>query len=457
MLARLLCALLLVAPCSFAQQVPSQPSAPGQLKAVVILTRHGVRAPTSLMSDYVWGRTWPLIQQDWHVKCCADLTPRGADLVTLLGAYYRSYYAGKNLFSQTGCLGHQLYIWADNEERTMGTAKALSLGLQGSGCPDQVEHLTYTPSICPDGCKRIPKPGHPKDPQDPLFHPLPSRWSMATGSDKQAVAKAAADLSNDARYTKLLNTYQASLQALQATLGCQNAPCNLFARRHNAASGYPKESDAIVWTGNAFAVGSTASEVFLLEYANRMPCSQVGWNSVVFDGPNPECNGPGQSFRLMQEVHTAYFGLVQQPTIVAQLQGSNLAYHIREQLLMARFSKTKKLIIFSGHDTNIANVAALLNLHWTLPDLPDDDTPPAGALVFELYSGASPDDDYVRIFYVHQSVPQLRSLEPGKPAEAPLWANLTLDGCNEDCGFDQFSTIVRKAYRLRFVTRTRAR
>ncbi|HMC31686.1 MAG TPA: histidine-type phosphatase, partial [Candidatus Angelobacter sp.] len=156
--------------------------------------------------------------------------------------------------------------------------------------------------------------------------------------------------------------------------------------------------------------------------------------------------------------HTAYFRLVQQPEIVAQIQGSNLAYHILAQLQIARNSPpaARKLVIFSGHDTNIANVAALLKLSWKLPDLPNDDTPPAGALVFELYSGASPDDDYVRIRYVHQTVPQLRSLERRSAPQPPFWVDLTLSGCKEICGFQQFSGILHKAIVPRFVTRTRA-
>ena len=85
MLARLLCALLFIAPAL----------AQNQLKMVVILTRHGVRSPLSPMSNHAKD-SWPLNQPDWGVDCCGDLTPSGEQLVRLMGAYYRDYYGNKD-------------------------------------------------------------------------------------------------------------------------------------------------------------------------------------------------------------------------------------------------------------------------------------------------------------------------------------------------------------------------
>src|SRR5215470_12817749 len=119
MLARLFYALL-IAPCLLTQSVADE------LKLVVVVTRHGVRSPTSLMTDYSTEHQWPDIQKDWQTKCCADLTPRGADLAAILGAYYRGYYAEKGLLPKTGCPTKEVYIWADNEQRTFETAKALA-------------------------------------------------------------------------------------------------------------------------------------------------------------------------------------------------------------------------------------------------------------------------------------------------------------------------------------------
>src|SRR5215470_5589896 len=101
--ARLLCLLLLIAQYSPAQPASSEQPATTQLKLAVILTRHGVRSPTSSMKGYS-RHDWPGLENDWRVECCGDLTPRGAELVFLMGAYYRSHFAQQKLFPEVGCV-----------------------------------------------------------------------------------------------------------------------------------------------------------------------------------------------------------------------------------------------------------------------------------------------------------------------------------------------------------------
>jgi 4-phytase / acid phosphatase len=59
------------------------------LERVVLVSRHGVRAPTDSekLKDYTLSRTWP----DWHVAD-ACLTPRGKMLTSLMGAFYRQEF-----------------------------------------------------------------------------------------------------------------------------------------------------------------------------------------------------------------------------------------------------------------------------------------------------------------------------------------------------------------------------
>ncbi|MGH9342526.1 MAG: histidine-type phosphatase, partial [Terriglobia bacterium] len=55
------------------------------------------------------------------------------------------------------------------------------------------------------------------------------------------------------------------------------------------------------------------------------------------------------------------------------------------------------LLLPAGHDTNIATVAGMLNLHW-IADGINDGTLPGGALVFELWR--APSGAYsVRVLY----------------------------------------------------------
>ena len=464
MLARLACTLFLIASASQAQaffQEPlfDKPSPPHQLRLVVILTRHGVRSPTSSMMGYSW-RDWPDLKRDWQAECCGDLTPRGEELVFLMGAHYRSYYGGR-LLPAWGCVAQQVYIWADNEERTITTANALAQGLSGGlpGCTVAVNSLPYQTQPCGspivglrEYCQR------PSSPQiDLWFHPLPALWPKVSPQESNELQAAANDINS--RYPQLFAKYKPALQSLQNVLGCcsnsicQHAPpCTLLNLPATAAPGQGS-GRALNWPG-PFNVGSTASEVFLLEYANSMPCGIVGWGKVRFAGA--DCRGPGESFRQMEQIHTVDFQEVHQKFIAARIEGSNLANQILQafqQEVQSPGKSPTKLIIFSGHDTNIANIAGLLELTWMLPDLPDNDTPPGGALVFELSTDPS-GEYFMNIHYVHQTLTQLRTGVILSPANPPNWVALPLSGCgfNMYCRFASFQKIMNAAIDQNLVT-----
>jgi 4-phytase / acid phosphatase len=416
MLARLLCALLLIAPAL----------AQNQLKMVVILTRHGVRSPLSPMSNYAKD-SWPLNQPDWGVDCCGDLTPSGEQLVRLMGAYYRNYYRKQGLLP-AGCPDKQVYIWADNEERTIQTGRELAQGLaDGSpGCSISVQSLTYNPPGCSPSQNDTTCQRGKAGPNDPLFHLPPT-------SDPDPQLQAIANDINR-RYPALKAKYLNQLQALQDTLGCPpkpSAPCLL--QLDPTAS---VKDGKLNW-GGPFNVGSTASEIFLLEYANGMPCAKVGWNKVIFN--KPDCS-LGRSFRDMQEIHTAYFQETQRAPYIAAIQGTNLLSEIVRKLEQAQRPNppAQKLVIFSGHDTIIANIAAMLGLSWKLPDLPENDTPPAGALVFELYKDPQKGAYSVRVRYVYQMLDQLRTKAALAVDHPPKWVDVPIPACKGDCDLERF-------------------
>ncbi len=70
-----------------------------------------------------------------------------------------------------------------------------------------------------------------------------------------------------------------------------------------------------------------------------------------------------------------------------------------------------RLLILVGHDTNLAAIAGALNLNWLI-DGRRDDTPPGGALVFELWKTPGKEEYSVRTYYTAQSLDQMRNATP---------------------------------------------
>ena len=111
---------------------------------------------------------------------------------------------------------------------------------------------------------------------------------------------------------------------------------------------------------------------------------------------------------------------------IARAQSSNLLFHILQSMRQAGgaqpvpgalTSPDDRLLILVGHDTNLANIAGALGLNWLI-DGRRDDTPPGGALVFELWRRRDKGEFSVRTFYMAQTLDQMRNATPLSNAES---------------------------------------
>ena len=416
-------------------------SANGELKFVVALFRHGVRAPLKAFSEKAGlhsQKPWPDPVNDWHVceTCWGDLTPHGSQAIKALGASYGSYYS-KNAWPR----GFKAYLWADSDERTQETASALRDGMQPAGVVVKVESLpTGTP--------------------DPLFHPFKA---MCGTPDKAQLDQIVKDINNN--YQQWINSFKSptrnnAFKDLYDILGCDNSPQDCkppppgkqpLSQVKNHATLSPLEeaqrpASPIKWEGQ-WPYASSATEAFLLEFANGMPLEKVGW-------------GKARSIPTLLRLHEFYFNKTERGDYLPGVNGSNLVREILDQLNRAanyppspihgncpRGNADSQFVGLVGHDTNLANVGALLNVKWKFDNnkqllrLPANDALPGGALVFELRQSA-PSDYWVHIEYVTQSLAQIRDLPP---LAEPLRLQTTCSDGPCDMSLPAFNQVVEKA------------
>lgn len=395
-----------------------------ELRAVIVLQRHGVRAPiaSETRANIYNAQPWP----SWHVAP-GLLTPHGVEALHLLGSYYRMRYS--SLLGDTSCNHPSIYVETDIVPRTIASAKAM-LSTLAPGRSITVHH--------------------PSHQLNPLFNP-------ATGSGVSELELAAAQMGQIGdRPDWFANAFARPLAELhRVLLNCNGKSCK---------SGKPDFRTALAKNGITTGQGALAegpvkagadfSENFLLEYVEGLPMAQVGWGRVS-----------RAKLDDLMEMNTRYHDFVLRTPYVAKVNASDLAAHISDTLVSiadgrptpGRLGDTQdNFILLDGYDSNLSTLGGLLRLHWLLPGQTFDATPPGSALVFELYRNRATGANTVRVLFISQTLDQMRFLSPLSAAHPPSAVPIFVPGCSQaasgyPCSVQGFAKVVVAAIDPRFV------
>ncbi|WP_145523432.1 AppA family phytase/histidine-type acid phosphatase [Yersinia rohdei] len=359
------------------------------LERVVILSRHGVRSPTKqtqLMNE-VTPNKWP----QWPVKA-GYLTPRGAQLVTLLGAFYGEYFRSQGLLP-AGCPPEgTVYAQADIDQRTRLTGQAFLDGV-APGCGLEVHYQADLKKT------------------DPLFHPVEAGiCKVDLAQTRQAVEQRLGG-----PLTTLSQRYAKPFAQMGEVLNFAESPfCKSLQQKGKTCDfatfaaneiDVNKDGTKISLTG-PLALSSTLAEIFLLQNSQAMP--DVAWHRL----------SGAENWVSLLSLHNAQFDLMAKTPYIARHKGTPLLQQINTALVLQRdaqgqtlpLSPQTKVLFLGGHDTNIANIAGMLGANWQLPQQPDN-TPPGGGLVFELWQHPDNHQRYVAVKMFYQTMDQLRNVE----------------------------------------------
>jgi 4-phytase/acid phosphatase len=390
------------------------------LQLVVMLSRHGVRSPldTPGMYDKYAVAPWP----KWEVAP-GILTPRGYELMKIFGTWDRLKFAGQGLLTSTGCGdAPHVTILADSDQRTRETGKALAEGML-PGCGVLVQ-------------------AQAEGTNDPLFRAA-NAGRVAPGTEAAAIAgRIGGDPKN------LTEGYRPQLAVLDQVLaGCGRQPANpkrtsifdVAASRTSSPSYIPAAFRGPV------ALGATMAENLLLEYTQGMSDADTGWGCL-----------DGETLRTVMQLDTANWEYGSRTRVIARANAANLLDHIEKSMEQSVTGKPvagalgkpgDRLILLVGHDSNIVAIAGALGINWIL-DGRVDDTPPGGALLFELWRSRVDGKPFVRLKYTAQTLEQMRKTEMLSPANPPGEAPIFVPGCGRadmSCTWEGFSAAMRQA------------
>jgi 4-phytase/acid phosphatase len=329
-------------------------------------------------------------------------TPRGDQLVDLLGAYYRQRFLKAGLLSGDAAAdAGRIYARADNDQRTKRTAYLLARALAPSGEPD-VHALA-------------------EGRNDPLF----AAAAAGVGHPDYALAQAA-----------VLGRIGGQPRVLERAYGSQLAELRgiLYGPEPGAGRGTPIDApfhidpgkgSHLVELGGSLQVAEVCIDALILAYADGKPRQEVGWGKV----------DSGVLTDLLA-IHDLYFDLVDRTFYLAQVKGSNLASHLVDTLEQGAEGQPvpgalgdpgTRIVILGGHDSNLADLGGLFGMNWCIEGTQLNPTIPGSALVFELWRRGG--RYFVRTQYVAATLDQQREVTPLSLEQPPAVAPVFIPGC----------------------------
>jgi 4-phytase/acid phosphatase len=350
------------------------------LERVVLVARHGVRAPTAGLDalQAQTGRAWPA----WPVGP-GELTPHGAEALGRMADFVRQTYVNKGLLPKSACPAPgKVQVWADGaDQRTRESGAVWARALNCS----------------------VPEGHGPDGESDALFDA--AGMGVCPVDAEAGIAAISAKTHDQADLVRpgdqaALNT----LQSLVAPDACQSGPGPCFKAPTTVTPG----KSGLKLAG-PLAVGSTLAENLLLEYTQGLPLDQVGWGRLGRSEAQVE-----RALAAVMPAHARAASLMRQTPELASHNGVVLARALLD-LLQGRtphdshappLSAAARLTVIAGHDTNLSNLAGIFGLSWTPPNEPDA-TAPDTTLAFELWRDGAMET--VRVVVYSQSLRQLRT------------------------------------------------
>ena len=175
---------------------------------------------------------------------------------------------------------------------------------------------------------------------------------------------------------------------------------------------------------------AAAADPFVMEYAEGMPASDVGWGLLTADG-----------ISQISRLSNLTLDLGSRTPYLASVEGSNVASHVVRSMVQAATGNTltgalgspaTKVIVLLASDSNLASFSGLFGLDWILPGYQAKFAGPGGAIVFELRQSQSTAEYIVRASYIAQTMDQLRNQTALTLAAPPASAPLFIPGCSAD-------------------------
>jgi 4-phytase/acid phosphatase len=399
-----------------------------QLSLVIILARHGVRAPiaSETRNSAFNALPWPT----WPVEP-GTLTPHGIEALKRMGEFYRQRYAA---LLTSGC--NSVYAESTNTSRTLASAKATLSAIVPDCVIDVHADLLQDPATIDR--QRL------ADATNGRMANQPEWFEHAFAAPLEEMHSILATCPPD-RPTCNTHTPDFRTQMLEAA----TPPSMSQPQTHQVARLIPRDPRK----ENSVALGADFAENFLLQYVEGVPMEQVGWGRVS-----------RPTLDRMMEMNTRYHDFILRTPYYAQQAAGPLAKQISDTLVYAPIHAAtflggrhngnpefgRRFFFLSAHDANLTWLGGLLRIDWLVSDETFNATPPGSALVFELHHNNQTNADTVRVLFIAQKLDQIRNLASLTGDDGPSISPVYVPNCSGGapdyaCDLKDFAQILTDA------------
>lgn len=367
-----------------------------QLKEVVILSRHNIRAPLSSDGSAL-GRLTPHHWTNWS-SASSELTSRGGVLETMMGQFFRKWTVSEGLFKEnTVPTTSEVFFYANSMQRTIATAQYFSSGFMPIANID-IKHR-YTASK-----------------MDPVFTP---RLTKLSDAFKKEAMKQINAMGGKKGIVGINEQLKESYDITAKVLDLKESP----ACKSGEACAFDDYNTQFIFTlfdeprmKGSLKLANSASDAFVLQYYEEPDAKKAAFGHDI----------TLEDWTKIAKIKDVYGDVLFTAPIVA----ANVAHPLIQYIFDELNSEGRKFTFLCGHDSNIASVNAALGVeNYELPNAIEKKTPIGSKVVFEKWVDAA-GKEYIAMNLVYQSVDQLRNMTILNLQNPPMIYPLKLKGVN---------------------------
>ncbi|MEX2941150.1 bifunctional glucose-1-phosphatase/inositol phosphatase [Serratia fonticola] len=394
-----LCVFIIMTDVSSASEVDYE------LKQVLIVSRHGLRAPLVDGATMIIDATpyqWP----KWDTKG-GLLTTKGGALEVFMGSYFSNWLNQEKLLSKDNCPSDRdLYVYANVMSRTLATGQFFSTGAY-PGCDIKIHHQSDMTA------------------KDPLF------YQSIKDDGKEFNQRGTQQVNTFLNGQDLLPSYE----KLERVIDYRNSTdckvhklCDLSKQDNSVELVYGKEPAMPGGLYKSFLM----IDAFMLQDYEGFPKQQVAWGNIKSE----------EDWKSLAKLRNTYIEAAYLQPMVVQNIIRPMLKNIND-ILKGNNSKVSVLV---GHDTTVGPILAAMNFNeYQLPGQYEK-TPIGGKIVFQRWLDKKTNQDLLKVEYIYQSTKQMRDLESLTLENPPQRVTLTLKECEADkngfCSWSKFEDMM---------------